>query len=175
MQVYPSRSISLEIRLILTAVSWLYLYWRPISRVSLLIEERLLTIVFYRTQDHLIQDDGQLESAWGGTKTWPAMFMLVVASISAILSISILPKSLLIPPFPDLPLLHASSLLTGSRAIFLSTFSQMGKPFRNHGRKFHDRCISRLSPHMGNLCRPIPQSRSPCIQYPEHLVLGMQP
>ena len=46
-------------------------------------------IVFYRTQDHLIQDDGQLESAWGPTKSWPAIVLLSVASVSAALSICI--------------------------------------------------------------------------------------
>ena len=59
-------------------------------------------VVFFRTQDHLIQDDGQLEPAWGETKTWPAMFMLVVAAISAVLSIG--PSPPLPIPLPESPL-----------------------------------------------------------------------
>ena len=76
-------------------------------------------------------------------------------------------------PISDLPLLSIS-YLTGSRATFLYAFRQMGKPFRDHGRKFHARCICRISPHMGNHSGSIPQSRSSSIQCPEHLVLGMQ-
>lgn len=44
-----------------------------------------------RTQDHLINDDGGLEPAWGDTKSWPAAILLTVASISAFLSIRKIP------------------------------------------------------------------------------------
>jgi len=43
--------------------------------------------VFYSTQNHLINDDGSYEPAWGKTKSWPAIVLLTVASVSAALSI----------------------------------------------------------------------------------------
>ena len=72
-------------------------------------------IVFFRTQDHLIQDDGQLEPAWGATKTWPAMFMLVVAAISAGLSIGPSPPSPY--PSPRVPSIQGTHL-PAARVIF---------------------------------------------------------
>jgi hypothetical protein len=91
--------------------------------------------VFYRTQDHLISDDGEVEPAWGNTKSWPAIVLLSVACVSAALSISI-PQYLL--------------QLTISRSSVIYEIRQMGKSFRYSRRKFNGRRIRRLPPHMGN-------------------------
>ena len=71
-----------------------------------------ITVVFQRTQTHYIKDDGTLEPAWAGVKTWPAIILLVIACISAILSTC------------------ASSFLPGltnSNHVVLSQIREMGK------------------------------------------------
>lgn len=45
--------------------------------------------VFYATQTHSIAVEGTYKPAWGDTKTWPAIILLTVASVSATLSVGI--------------------------------------------------------------------------------------
>jgi len=45
--------------------------------------------VFYATQEHTIPSNGTYVPAWGDTKSWPAIILLTVASVSATLSIGI--------------------------------------------------------------------------------------
>ena len=105
-------------------------------------------IVFFRTQDHLIQDDGQLEPAWGATKTWPAMFMLVVAAISE--------SPLSSRDSPSGFTGDLRQVLTCSGVTFVYAFRQMGQQIRYHGRRFHDWGFGRVSPYLGYLSGAIP-------------------
>lgn len=132
-------------------------------------------VVFFRTQDHLIRDDGQLESAWGGTKTWPAMFLLVVAAVSAVLSIGTFPCSFPSASLPSClhPSFRTSASFNGSDVTLIHALRKMGQPLRDNGRKFHDRCLRRLPTYLGHLSRPFPQQRSTGVQCPEYLVLGL--
>ena len=72
-----------------------FLFWFLSWRVQILILFSIVVIsllsanfaVFYTTIDHLIDDNGTLTSAWGGTKAWPAIILLTVACVSAFINI----------------------------------------------------------------------------------------
>lgn len=66
-----------------------YSLYLDVSKRSIVVISLLAAnfAVFFRTQDHLISDDGEVEPAWGDTKTWPAIVLLSVACLSAFLSV----------------------------------------------------------------------------------------
>jgi hypothetical protein len=49
-------------------------------------------VVFYETQQVLIDNQGTKEGAWQGVKSWPAALLLAVACVSATLGICTLPR-----------------------------------------------------------------------------------
>jgi len=71
--------------------------------------------IFIRTQDNLINDNGAVQPAWGDTKSWPAILLLTVASVSSLISIFVLLSYLKSVKWANrLAGVHATIMITAS-------------------------------------------------------------